>query len=235
MKLSLTKFKVLFVLACTTALVYSCEKENNTEEINFHYDYFPMETGRYVVYEAMEIIHDIQGVVARDTNRFFLKTVIGDTTFDNSGKIAYKFLRYKKEVLPDEWVLTDVWTTRFESDRLELVEENNRVVKLIFPTIESKVWNVNAFNTAPRLLANYDVEQLHTGKTLSGFVLDSTIQVEIQDFFSLVDHRRKYEVYAKGVGLIQLSYKDNDIMNFDTLDIRYGREKHYKMIDFGKE
>jgi hypothetical protein len=235
MKLTLEKFNNLLLLAFATALIFSCKKENNSEEINFHYDYFPMEIGRYVVYEAMEINHDIQGVVARDTNRFYLKTVIGDTTIDNSGKIAFKLLRYKKEFLLDEWDLSDVWTTRFDSDRLEFVEENNRIVKLIFPTIESKVWNVNAFNTAPRLLANYNVEQLHAGKTLSGFVLDSTIQVEIQDFFSLVDHRRKYEVYAKGVGLVQLSYKDNDIMNFDTLDIRYGREKHYKMIDFGKE
>jgi len=51
----------------------------------------------------------------------------------------------------------------------------------------------------------------------------------------LVDHRKKFEVYAKGVGLIYKFYKDNDILNFDTLNIRFGREIHFRVIDYGLE
>jgi hypothetical protein len=84
-------------------------------------------------------------------------------------------------------------------------------------------------------MACYNPDLIHTPRTISNFILDSTIHVDEQDFFSLVDHRRKYEVYAKNIGLVYKMYKDNAISNFDTLQIRLGREIHYKIIDFGVE
>jgi len=225
---------LMFIYIVLVGLFSSCSKDAPTL-VNYHYEYFPLDPGTYVIYEAMDISHDIQALVARDTTRYFLKTVIGDSIIDNSGNVAYKFLRYKKQNLNDDWILTDVWNTKLLDLRIELVEENERSVKLLFPTNNDKVWNVNAFNTKQRLLARFNPGLLHQTRIFNGNILDSTVQVEIQDFFSLVDHRRKYEVYAKGVGLVELSYKDNDIMNFDTLNIRYGKESHYKMIEFGKE
>jgi hypothetical protein len=215
-------------------VLISCKRDNGGIP-EFHYDYYPLEEGTFVVYEAMEVAHDIQALVASDTNRFYLKTVIGDTVVDNSGNEAFKFFRYAKENLEDDWVLQDVWTTRRHEQRIELVEENVRFVKLVFSPSKTKLWDVNAYNNNSKLEARYHPDLLHAPKIISTFSLDSTIQVEEQDFFSLVDHRRKYEIYAKDIGLVYKFYKDNSINNFDTLNIRIGREIHYKMIDFGVE
>jgi hypothetical protein len=215
-------------------VLLSCKKDNSGLP-EFHYDYYPLEEGTFVVYEAMEIAHDIQALVARDTSRYYLKTVIGEKIIDNSGHEAHKFFRYVKDSLADAWTLQDVWTTRRHEQRIELVDENVRLVKLVFPPNKTKLWDVNAYNTTERLMARYNPDLIHTPRTISNFVLDSTIHVDEQDFFSLVDHRRKYEVYAKNIGLVYKMYKDNAISNFDTLQIRLGREIHYKMIDFGVE
>jgi hypothetical protein len=225
-KLSLFAVLMMFIGAC---------KKQEPSIPEFHYEYYPLEKGTFVVYDAMEISHDVQALVARDTNRFFLKTLIGDSIIDNSGNVAYQFLRFKKQNLEDEWQLSDVWTTRIVNQRMEVVEENQRIVKLVFAPTKEKAWDINSFNNEQPLIARYNPELLHVPKVISNISLDSTLQVEIQDFFSLVDHRRKFEVYAKGIGLVYRSFKDNAIMNFDTLDIRLGREVHYRMIDYGKE
>jgi hypothetical protein len=227
-------WKISIYFACLILFTNSCEKDNVTE-IDFHYEYYPLSQGTFVVYEAMEIAHDIQALNSSDTNVFYLKTVLGPSILDNSGSDAHEFYRFKKSNWDDDWTLSDVWTVKKSDYRIELVEENERIVKLVFPTNKSKLWDVNAYNTKPRLLARYHPDLIHSPKSISNIDLDSTIQVEEQDFFSLVDHRRKYEIYAKNIGLVYKFYKDNDINNFDTLNIRYGREIHYKMIDFGVE
>lgn len=224
----------LISLTVLMVLLGSCKKDEPTIP-EFHHEYYPLEQGTFVVYEAMEISHDIQALVVRDTSRFFLKTLIGDSIIDNSGNVAHQFLRFKKQNFEDQWQLTDVWTTRRINQRIEVVEENERIVKLVFAPTREKAWDINAFNNKQRLVARYNPNLLHVPKVISSIVMDSTLQVEIQDFFSLVDHRRKFEVYAKGIGLVHRSFKDNAIMNFDTLNIRLGKEVHYRMIDFGKE
>jgi hypothetical protein len=76
---------------------------------------------------------------------------------------------------------------------------------------------------------------LHQSKNISGFDFDSTATVLYEDFFSLVDYRKRYDVYAPHVGLVQRSYKDLRINNFDTLNIQNGTEVHYRLLDYGKE
>jgi len=57
--------------------------------------------------------------------------------------------------------------------------------------------------------------------------------VEQEEFFSLIDYRRKYEVYAKNVGLISKFYKDLKISGFDTTNVQSGTELFYTFIGYG--
>jgi hypothetical protein len=210
----------------------SCKKGDNTP-IDFHYNYWPTEQGHYVIYDVLEVRHDVQALVQRDTTRYQLKIQLGDTLTDLEKETARKFFRYTRATAADNWSLKDVWTTKISGNRAELVEENQRVIKLVFAPTTDKEWNANAFNQFVPLNCYYT--NLHKPATINGIGFDSTITVEQEDFFSLIDHRRKYEVYAKGVGLVYKFYKHHEIMNFDTLDIRKGNEMHYKLISFGKE
>ncbi len=228
--------KNLVYIAFALSLVLWACKEDNTSLPAFHHDYYPLEQGTFVVYEAMEIAHDKQALIQRDTTRFYLKTVIGEPIVDNSGNEAYKFYRFTKQNMNDlAWTLRDVWTVRRYEQRIELVEENLRIVKLVFPPNRTKIWDINAYNTEDEIRATYTPDLIHQPRTVGTFNLDSTIHVNIAKDFNLVKDVNMYEVYAKGIGLVHKHFKNNRINNFDTLNIDYGREIHYKMIDFGKE
>jgi len=223
------------ILLCSFGiLILGCKKDVDSN-LNYHSDYYPLIQGTFVVYEALEIAHDAQAIIQHDSTKFFIKTVIDEPLEDLEGDLAYKFIRYWKINLNDEWVVKDVWTTKLKHFRVELMEENQRTVKLIFPVKLDQIWNINSLNSNSELNAQYDENTLHASRIFNDLTFDSTVQINQQDFFSLVDHRKKFEVYAKNVGLIYKFYKDNDILNFDTLNIRYGREIYYKVIDFGKE
>ena len=225
------KFRFFIVLGITLVF-FGCKKGDNSP-VSFHYDYYPILKGHYVVYDVLEVRHDVQAIIQRDSSSYQLKVVIGDTILDLENEIANRFFRYTRSDESQQWQLKDVWTTKLSSNRAELVEENQRVIKLVFAPSKDKNWNANAFNTFNKLDCVY--EDIHKPKTISGYNFDSTLVVEQEDFFSLIDHRRKYEVYAKGVGLVRKFYKDHQIMNFDTLDIRKGNEVHYNLVEFGVE
>lgn len=222
----------MILISLGLLLLISCKKGDNTP-IDFHYDYYPIDKGHYVVYDVMEVRHDKQASIQHDTSRYFLKVVIGDTILDLENEIAKRFFRYTRPNETENWVIKDVWTTKISGNRAELVEENQRVIKLVFaPTID-KTWNANAFNTFSALECYYT--NIHEPNSFNGINFNNTLTVEQEDFFSLIDHRRKFEIYAKGVGLVKKFYKHHEIMNFDTLDIRKGNEIHYNLVEFGQE
>jgi hypothetical protein len=210
----------------------SCKKGDNTP-VDFAYEYYPLNVGHYVIYDVLEVRHDVQATIQRDTSKYQLKIVIGDTILDLQNDIANRFFRYTRSSESDPWQIKDVWTTKISGNRAELVEENQRVIKLVFAPTADKNWDANAFNPFDPLDCFY--ADLHAQKIVNGQSFASTLVVEQEDFFSLIDHRRKYEVYAKGVGLVKKFYKHHEIMNFDTLDIRKGNEIHYNLIEFGQE
>jgi hypothetical protein len=49
----------------------------------------------------------------------------------------------------------------------------------------------------------------------------------------MIDYRRKYEIYAKGIGLVHKYWKDIKISSFDTLNVTYGDEMFYTVIGYG--
>ncbi len=222
----------MLLILCGGALITSCKKGDSTP-IDFHYDYYPTNKGHYVVYDVLEVRHDAQSTTQHDTSIYQLKIVIGDTILDLENEIANRFFRYTRTSDTDDWQIKDVWTTKISGNRAELVEENQRVIKLVFAPTDEKNWNANAFNIYDELDCFY--RDIHEARVVDGHNFTSTLIVEQEDFFSLIDHRRKFEIYAKGVGLVKKSYKHHEIMNFDTLDIRKGNEIHYNLVEFGQE
>jgi hypothetical protein len=218
----------VFLLSLLTLLL-SCKKDEVTYDL--HYGYFGLIPGRYVDYEVVEIRHDVDQSIPHDTSRYQLRTLVGDTIIDNEGRVARQFFRFKRDDSSGDWVQTDIWTAIIVDRRAELVEENQRMVKLVFEPTENKEWNINAFNNFDELTAYY--RDVHQKSVLGSVTFDSTLVVEQEDFFSLIDYRRKYEVYAKNVGLISKFYKDLKISGFDTTNVQSGTEMFYTFIGYG--
>ncbi len=220
------------VFSSVLLFLLACEKDT-TEEISFDYEYYDLTPGRFCIYDVVDIEHDENQAVQHDTTYYQLKTVIGDTFIDNSGRITRKFLRYTRDSIQDNWLLKDVWTTLIENNKAELVEENQRIVKLVFKPTYEKVWNINMFNVSSKINAKYAA--IDQPFTIGNQVFDKTLKVDIQNFFSLVDDRVKYDVYAKNVGLIYKYFKDNTIANFDKNTIKKGKELYYTLVSYGIE
>ena len=214
-------------------LLTSCGKDNNDVDFNSFESYFPLDFGTYVDYEVVEIQHDINAEIISDTSLYFLRTVVGDTITDNSGRLARKFFRKKRNELSEPWEIMDVWTALINDIRLEVTEENKRKIWLIFPPLNSSSWDLNAFNTDEPITCIY--EGIHENIILNNFDFDSVLTVEQEDVLNLVSYRRKYEQYANNVGMVNKYYKDLNILNFDTLNIQSGSELNYKCIGFGVE
>jgi hypothetical protein len=221
--------KAVLVVLSLTFIFFSCKKDQ--ANFDLHYDYFGLLPGRFVEYNVVEIHHDINQAVKHDTLRYQLKTLIGDTIIDNEGRIARRFIRFKRENPSQDWVQTDTWTAIIVDRRAELVEENQRLIKLVFAPTEEKEWNLNTFNTQNELKAYY--RDIHSKVVLGAQTFDSSLVVEQEDFFSLIDYRRKYETYSKHVGLISKYYKDLKIIGFDTSNVQFGKELFYNCYSFG--
>jgi len=208
-------------------IAVSCKK---TPVVSLHHDYFGMVEGEYVIYDVMEINHD-QAAAIHDTLIYQLKTIWADTITDNQGREAREFHRYKRNTSQDPWVLTDVWMGLIDGVRGELVEENQRKVKLVFAPTLSKQWDANAYNMLGELDCYY--RDIHQDTTINGFEMDPSLVVEQDDFVSLIDTVRKYEVYAKGVGLVYKHSKDNFYQFTTGSEVFLGTEQYYTYVSHG--
>lgn len=206
----------------------SCKKDE--AEFDMYYDYFPTDEGRYVIYSVQEIEVDNQ---QKDTFNYFMKTVVGAEIIDNSGRKARAYNRYIGTAANGPWNMKDVWTCVIDGKRAELVEENNRTIKLVFAPSEDDEWDMNAYNTLGEMDCYYS--NIHQPYSINGTNFSSTVTVEQEDFNSYIDSRRKYEVYARGVGMVHKYFRDFIINNGNPNNVKKGRSLMMELVSYGKE
>lgn len=221
-------YLVLLLFALT---LLGCKKDI---PIDFHFEYFGMEQGRYIVYDVTEITHD-DALNQHDTSIYQLKTYWADTFVDNEGRTAREFWRYVRPSENDPWQLQDIWTGVHDGIRAELVEENQRVVKLVFAPTQNKQWDANAYNMGEEQICFY--RDIHSDTTINNVFFDPTLVVEQDQFNSLIDSVHRYEMYAKGIGMI-LKYERDlhyQINNQSQIYLNEGTERYYRFVEAGFE
>lgn len=223
MRFALLLFSAFFLILA------SCKKQSQP---NFHREYFGLQTGRYIIYDVIEITHDTELTVEHDTVRYQLKTVWAGEYLDNEGRTGSEFRRYKRETSADPWELVDIWTGIYDGIRAELIEENQRVIKLVFAPTLAKEWNANAYNALGDQESYYS--DVHIDTTINGVFFDSIVVVQQEEFLSFIDTTFKYEVYGKHVGLLYKHAKDNDYF-FGNPEPQKGTEVYYHYVSHGFE
>ncbi len=218
---------ILFILFST---VLSCKK-NNYKSVDFGYDYYGLTQGRFVEYKVTYIDHDSL-LNKHDTLNFYLKTLIGDEYIDNEGRTAYEFLRYKKDSISGDYHFINKWVSLIADNKAQLVEENQRKVKLVFPVKKNQFWDVNMFNNLGEQEASYEV--FNKPYSISTFNFDSTATVELYKYKTLIDDRLEQEVYAKGIGMIYKVSKELYYQFGISVPFK-GTEWYYTIISTGIE
>ncbi len=203
-----------FILLCIS--LFSCKETLIEDNIDFGYDYFPQEVGKYISYEVDSIIYDqISNFTIIDTNSLQVTERFVEEFDDNSGETTYRIERYERKNAGQAWQIKDVWTSKRTNTKAERIEENLRFVKMIFPaSVETNPWNGNAFLDETTIIPIagesvvifknwlYEYVEKDEPYSINGFDFDSTMTVLQANEENLIELRYSEEVYAKNVGLI---------------------------------
>ncbi|MFT5821205.1 MAG: hypothetical protein ACI8ZM_002454 [Crocinitomix sp.] len=213
--------------------LFACKKDPVDNSINYGYEYFPIEIGHYTVYDVVDIFHDLEIETAHDTNRFQIKELIAEVLVDGEGDTIQKLKRYIRADETEPWTIQDIWTQKRTASTGEVVDENDRQIKMVFAIAYNRTWDCNALNNEPSLECYY--ENIYEPYTVSGVTYDSTVIVEKENFTSFIDFKRNYTVYARNVGRIKSVFKNLEIDNSDSTDIQKGSEIYFDLIEYGTE
>lgn len=190
-----------------------CKKRTAEEAPDLGYEYAPTALGKYVVYDVDSTVYDD---FKKDTTyyKYRIKEKLTEAFTDNQGRAAIKFIRYIKHynstVSYDNmsWMIKDVWNYTKTNTSLEVVEENVRYTKLMFPVKTDATWNGNANNTLTEW--NYKYIITDAQQTINSHTFDNVLVVEQKDDKNRNVIKRQYyiEKYAKGIGLVYKEIKD---------------------------
>jgi hypothetical protein len=193
--------KNIVLISFILIIVLGCQKEELNEEVDFGYDYSGLVVGKYVIYDVVSIVYD-DFTLTSDTSLFQIKEVVDSKYIDGTGNEAYKIIRYKRITEPNNWESLDVWSSKLTNTTYEVVEENQRFIKLIFPLKLNKTWNGNSKNNLPTW--DYEYKGIDNPETIGNLQFDYiTTVVQFDDENEILIQRDfAEEKYAKNVGLI---------------------------------
>jgi len=209
--------KFIAVLFIPTLLLFSSCGSNVVEEpIEFGYDYFPLEIGKYLEYDVDSTLYDIgSSNVIVYNNSIQVREEVTDSFPDNEGRIIYRIDRFERKDETEEWRIKDVWTATVTDRQAERVEENLRFIKLVFPVSENtNPWNGNKYidenlvipiaGESVFVFKNwlYEYREIDGSLSVGTYNFDDVVTVYQADEENFIELRRSYEQYAKGIGLI---------------------------------
>lgn len=204
--------RVLLLLVLLPFLIYSCKKGNSDYQPDYQYEYYPVDTGYYVIYEVDSINFDDNFVPPEsDTNSYQVKEYIESTFIDNEGRVAYRLERYTRKDSSHTWRIKNAWYLVRNQTSAERVEENLRFIKLVFPPEVGQTWDGNKFlNITPEIDYyedwEYEITEHDVPATVNGLSFSETLLVSHVDRENLIEKTFSEERYARGVGLIEREF-----------------------------
>lgn len=214
-------FIILFLI-----IISSCKPINYIDE-DYHSKYFPVELNQEKEFLITNINHSSFG---KDTVTYYLKEVISEKFLNLEGDSAYRIERFWKTDSMDNYEIKDIWVANKSLNFAQLIEENIRFTKLIFPFDVNVVWDGNTFNNQQS--QEYRIESINIPFTVNGLSFDSSITV-IQNYKSnLLEYENSKEIYVIGVGLVYKEDIEVLINSANSNDFSQGYEFYQELIEF---
>lgn len=199
----MNRFLSIFIFI---VLFTGCKKKTEPEDnIDLGKDYYPAQLGKYVIYDVDSIVYD-EFTFDSTFYKYRIKEKLEEEFIDNENKSALKLVRYIKKYNTNKsydsipWTIKDVWQVNINSTNVEVVEENVRFTKLIFPVKKGSQWDGNVRNTIGEW--NYIYSYINTNELINNVPLSNTLLVTQKYFRPLISWQNYVEKYAKGVGLV---------------------------------
>ncbi len=214
-------FKIYIIILAVTIQATSCKKESEdiiNEPIS---SYYPIQIGNSITYLLDSTIYMNFGT-EKVVRSYLIKDIVDSMITDNLGRDSYKIRRKIRNKLDTTlWNDLTSYLITYHNKRLEVIQDNQRYLKLIEPIKNNLEWNGNSYiNT----VSNPELQYLDQWKyyytdvgmpfTKDLLTYPETISVIQRDdilgdtlnkaYYFEVNYSK--EVYAKGVGLIYKSF-----------------------------
>ncbi len=220
-------------------LFFACKKDKNVTTVDIGYEYFPIKTGNYIIYQVDSLYYnDFTSTI--DTFQFQIKEKVAAIFEDLSQRPTQRIERYYRKNNNENWMFIRVWYTNRTATTAEKVEENLRYVKLVFPIKKNNTWNGNLFNNLKE--QNYTLTKVNEAWQVDDLKFDSIVYIQQIADSNLIEKKIGYEIYAKNIGMIfkkQLNLTDKDTLINYTIPFEEransGFDLTYKVISFGVE
>lgn len=222
----------------------SCKKKNPTT-IDFGQGYYPVEKGNFIIFEVDSTVYNEFTSIPL-SYKYLLKEKLENAYTSESGLQNFRLVRYIKKYNPSVpyesmlWTIRNVWMVNISQNNLEVLQENVRDTKLVFPVKNRIFWNGNAKNNLGK--QNYEYTYIDTKDEINSLKFDSTLRVTQQDFRTGISYDKSIEKYAKSTGLIYKEFVKIKFPQFtdtalplELVKIKHGVIYKQKILAFGNE
>jgi hypothetical protein len=229
-----------YLLLCAVAVLaltacFSCQPTDSVPDPS-GYDYFPLQTGRYSIYDVDERQYSLGAPPVQRT--YQLKEVTGPAYTDVTGSPAFRLFRYRRSGEGQPWQADSIWSVRRVNDEAIRTENGFDFVKLRFPVSDQLRWDGNRYNRIGE--DQYELRNSGQPYRVSDKQFDQTVTVVAQQDSTLVSQDKRIEVYARPMGLIykeriQLQYCTSSPACVGRYQIDYGIRQVYRIRSNGNE
>lgn len=185
-------------------------------------NFFYPKSGQSLVYDVENTQYELSGKFTLKT--YQLKELNASAFKDLAGKEVLRIERYRRENDSQEWTIDSIFTAKKEVDKALKTESNVTYLKMSFPMKEGLKWNGNAYNSYGN--DSYEMRKVNQLFLINGQRFDNSVTVVQQNDSTLVDLKRRIEVYSEGIGMI---YQEKINVSYCNSGDCLGKGK----IDFG--
>lgn len=189
--------------------------------------YYPLDSGIIRHYQVDSIAYD-DNTGAIDTFRFVLEEEIIGTIVGQFQEPHWVIKRSVKKELSQIWEPRASLFVLGTPNNLQVVEENNRFVKLVFPLGNTNTWNGNMYNNLGR--RNYLLQFKEQAFTLEDTSFIDCAQIQEANIKNAIEEVFVRSVYAANIGLVDFT---NIYLNTQTSGTS-GYAIRQKLIYFNK-
>ena len=183
-------------------LVVSCGDNivETPENINYGYQYFPVEVGYTWEYQIDSVLV-FQGGDANIITSSFVQEKVTQLLSDDGNEKVYRLERSHKSKIDGSYALLDIWQITLDAEKATKTEENLKFIKLVFPALTNKKWDGNAFFDSDKEFSvaannvtiyqdwNYKIEATGLSQTFNDIEYNDVLHVSHIDEESLINKR----------------------------------------------
>jgi hypothetical protein len=181
----------------------SCSKDEPTDElIDLGYNYYPLDSGWIRIYQVDSISFN-DNTQTIDTFRF---TLIENTSGKITGQDLAGHQIINRLVQTDTSAKIQNRSSLFvvsTSNNLQVIEDNLRIVKLVFPLGNVSTWNGNMMNNNGR--KTFALQNIGASFTNNDTTFKNCITVQEAQTNNLIEEILIKSVYCKNLGLVDFT------------------------------